>query len=208
MLEFNTVDVDITGFSFLNPIARKVAEWIVDYFNSYIIKEIAEEYARSFLNQAMSDRQSLQRLLGYAITGMVETSVESSEPNGPADEDDIEINRSIDDHPVPPLRQRRKTSNSAYNRQNNQNGSYAPLDNLNYTTVLPPPQVPQPNNARLQEPRLQMNGSAGHRLPEGTLRNNFTAKRNEIIIRPKKLFSSKSSEKVEVNYIPMKPTML
>lgn len=208
MLEFNTIDVDITGFSFLNPIARKIAEWIVDYFNNYIVKEIAEEYARNFLNLALSDKRSLQRLLGYAITGMVlESSGESSESNV----NSLQINRNIDDHPVAPLRQRRKTSNSVSDSHNNLNGSYASLDRQTYTTVPPPSfQVLRPNNAQHQqsEPRLQMNGSAGHRLPEGTLRNDLTGKRNEIIIRPKKLFSTKPSGMVEINYIPMKPAML
>lgn len=203
MLEFNTIDVDITGFSFLNPIARKIAEWIVDYFNNYIIKEIAEEYARSFLNVALSDKRSLQRLLGYAITGMVlESSGGSSGSNGSTDVDNLTINRSLVDHPVAPLRQRRKTSNSTAERKNNLSGSYASLDRQNYSNVPPPSQVRRPNNAQ------QMNGSAGHRLPEGTLRNDLTSKRNEIIIRPKKLFSTKPSGMVEVNYIPMKPPML
>lgn len=203
MLEFNTIDVDITGFSFLNPIARKIAEWIVDYFNNYIIKEIAEEYARSFLNVALSDKRSLQRLLGYAITGMVlESSAESSGSNGSADVNNLPINRSLVDHPVAPLRQRRKTSNSTAERKNNLSGSYASLDRQNYSNVPPLSQVRRPNNAQ------QMNGSAGHRLPEGTLRNDLTGKRNEIIIRPNKLFSTKPSGMVEVNYIPMKPPML
>lgn len=207
MLEFNTIDVDITGFSFLNPIARKIAEWIVDYFNNYIIKEIAEEYARSFLNVALSDKRSLQRLLGYAITGMVlESSGESSGSNGSADVNNLPINRSLVDHPVAPLRQRRKTSNSTAERKNNLSGSYVSLDRQNYSNVPPPSQVRRPNNA--QHERLQMNGSAGHRLPEGTLRNDLTGKRNEIIIRPNKLFSTKPSGMVEVNYIPMKPPML
>lgn len=200
MLEFNTIDVDITGFSFLNPIARKIAEWIVDYFNNYIIKEIAEEYARSFLNVALSDKRSLQRLLGYAITGMVlESSGESSGSNVSADVNNLPINRSLVDHPVAPLRQRRKTSNSTAERTNNLSGSYASLDRQNYS---PPSQVRRPNNAQ------QMNGSAGHRLPEGTLRNDLTGKRNEIIIRPNRLFSTKPSGMVEVTYIPMKPPML
>lgn len=203
MLEFNTIDVDITGFSFLNPIARKIAEWIVDYFNNYIIKEIAEEYARSFLNVALSDKRSLQRLLGYAITGMVlESSGESSGSNVSADVNNLPINRSLVDHPVAPLRQRRKTSNSTAERTNNLSGSYASLDRQNYSNVPPPSQVRRPNNAQ------QMNGSAGHRLPEGTLRNDLTGKRNEIIIRPNKLFSTKPSGMVEVTYIPMKPPML
>lgn len=201
MLEFNTIDVDITGFSFLNPIARKIAEWIVDYFNNYIIKEIAEEYARSFLNVALSDKRSLQRLLGYAITGMVlESSGESSGSNVSADVNNLPINRSLVDHPVAPLRQRRKTSNSTAERTNNISGSYASLDRQNYSNV--PSQVRRPNNAQ------QMNGSAGQRLPEGTLRNDLTGKRNEIIIRPNKLFSTKPSGMVEVTYIPMKPPML
>lgn len=203
MLEFNTIDVDITGFSFLNPIARKIAEWIVDYFNNYIIKEIAEEYARSFLNVALSDKRSLQRLLGYAITGMVlESSGESSGSNVSADVNNLPINRSLVDHPVAPLRQRRKTSNSTAERTNNLSGSYASLDRQNYSNVPPPSQVRRPNNAQ------QMNGSACHRLPEGTLRNDLTGKRNEIIIRPNKLFSTKPSGMVEVTYIPMKPPML
>lgn len=203
MLEFNTIDVDITGFSFLNPIARKIAEWIVDYFNNYIIKEIAEEYARSFLNVALSDKRSLQRLLGYAITGMVlESSGESSGSNGSADVNNLPINRSLVDHPVAPLRQRRKTSNSTAERKNNLSGSYASIDRQNYSNVPPPSQVRRPNNAQ------QMNGSAGHRLPEGTLRNDLTGKRNEIIIRPNRLFSTKPSGMVEVTYIPMKPPML
>lgn len=203
MLEFNTIDVDITGFSFLNPIARKIAEWIVDYFNNYIIKEIAEEYARSFLNVALSDKRSLQRLLGYAITGMVlESSGESSGSNVSADVNNLPINRSLVDHPVAPLRQRRKTSNSTAERKNNLSGTYASLDRHNYSNVPPPSQVRRPNNAQ------QMNGSAGHRLPEGTLRNDLTAKRNEIIIRPNKLFSTKPSGMVEVTYIPMKPPIL
>lgn len=200
MLEFNTIDVDITGFSFLNPIARKIAEWIVDYFNNYIIKEIAEEYARSFLNVALSDKRSLQRLLGYAITGMVLES--SGESSGSADVNNLPINRSLVDRPVAPLRQRRKTSNSTAERTNNLSGSYASLDRQNYSNV--PSQVRRPNNAQ----QLQMNGSAGHRLPEGTLRNDLTGKRNEIIIRPNKMFSTKSSGMVEVKYIPMKPPML
>lgn len=200
MLEFNTIDVDITGFSFLNPIARKIAEWIVDYFNNYIIKEIAEEYARSFLNVALSDKRSLQRLLGYAITGMVlESSGESSGSNVSADVNNLPINRSLVDHPVAPLRQRRKTSNSTAERTNNISGSYASLDRQNYS---PPSQVRQPNNAQ------HINGSAGHRLPEGTLRNDLTGKRNEIIIRTNKLFSTKPSGMVEVTYIPIKPPML
>lgn len=203
MLEFNTIDVDITGFSFLNPIARKIAEWIVDYFNNYIIKEIAEEYARSFLNVALSDKRSLQRLLGYAITGMVlESSGESSGSNSSADVNNLPVNISLVDHPVAPLRQRRKTSNSTAERKNNLSGSYALLDRQNYSNVPSPSQVRRPNNAQ------QMNGSAGHRLPEGTLRNDLTGKRNEIIIRPNKLFSTKPSGMVEVNYIPMKPPML
>lgn len=203
MLEFNTIDVDITGFSFLNPIARKIAEWIVDYFNNYIIKEIAEEYARSFLNVALSDKRSLQRLLGYAITGMVlESSGESSGLNVSADVNNLPINRSLVDHPVAPLRQRRKTSNSTAERKNNLSGSYASLDHQKYSNVPPPSQVRRPNNAQ------QMNGSAGHRLPEGTLRNDLTGKRNEIIIRPNRLFSTKPSGMVEVTYIPLKPPML
>lgn len=208
MLELNTIDVDITGFSFLNPIARKIAEWIVDYFNNFIIKEVAEEYARNFLNRALSDNLSLHRLFGYAITGMVlESSKESSESNGLTGVDNLQMNRSLDEHPVAPLRQRRKTSNSATDRQNNLSGSYASLDRQNYTTAPPPS---RPNNAQRQHsvPRLQMNGSASRLLPEDTVRNNLTGKRNEIIINPNKMFSTKSSGKLEVKYIPMKPPML
>lgn len=211
MLEFNNIDVDITGWSFLNPIARKIAEWVVDYFNNFIIKEVAEEYARNLLNMALSDKHSLQRLFGYAITGMVlESNKDSCESNDSVAVENLQIQRSVDFHPVAPLRQRRNTSNSIADRQNNLNSSFAStVDRRNFTTPLSS-QSSRPNNATssLSEPRQQMNGAAGHRLPEGSFRNNLASRRNEITIQPNKIFSTKSSGMVEVNYIPIKPPML
>lgn len=76
--EFSSVDVDLKGFSILNPLGGKIASWIVEFFDGFV-KELIESYALNMVNYAVSDKDLLQRLLGYAIAGMVEGASSNSD---------------------------------------------------------------------------------------------------------------------------------
>lgn len=71
--EFSDVSVDISGLSVLNSVGRRLAVWFLTFFNGYV-KNIAEDYSRTFVNGAVKDKSMVSRLLGCAIAGIVGAS--------------------------------------------------------------------------------------------------------------------------------------
>lgn len=69
--QLSGVRVDLTGFSVLNPLGRRVAQFVVDFFHAFI-RDVAESYAREMVNSAVRSKTLVHRLLGYGISGVVD----------------------------------------------------------------------------------------------------------------------------------------
>lgn len=69
--QLSGVRVDLTGFSVLNPLGRRVAQWVMDFFHAFV-HDVAENYAREMVNNAVRSKTLVHRLLGYGISGVVD----------------------------------------------------------------------------------------------------------------------------------------
>lgn len=72
IVRFSDVSVEMTGFSMLNQLSCKVAEWIIQSFSS-LVKDIVEGYAMRLVNGVFCDQELVGRLLGYGMMGMAMT---------------------------------------------------------------------------------------------------------------------------------------
>lgn len=86
IVKFCDVSVDLTGFSMLNQLSCKVAEWIIQNFSG-LVKDIVESYAKRLVNGVFADRELVSRLLGYGMMGMARAAAGSEEE----DEEDMRV---------------------------------------------------------------------------------------------------------------------